>query len=209
MKVNKKLIGLTTIICLLPMFLGITLYEALPDMIPSQWGFSGEISSYMSKNSMVFYMPVFMAFCNLVVHAAFHVDPKRANQSETLKKITAFIVPVLSMIFIPLSYLAGLGVNINIVPIAMLIVGVVFMLIGNYMPKCRQNYTMGIRVPWTLNSEENWNRTHRMAGKLWTVAGIIIIMSTWFDMYYIIIPVMVVIVGVPFVYSYMLYRKGI
>ena len=209
MKVNKKLMGLTTIICLLPMFLGITLYEALPDMIPSQWGFSGEISSYMSKNSMVFYMPVFMAFCNLVVHAAFHVDPKRANQSETLKKITAFIVPVLSMIFIPLSYLAGLGVNINIVPIAMLIVGVVFMLIGNYMPKCRQNYTMGIRVPWTLNSEENWNRTHRMAGKLWTVAGIIIIMSTWFDMYYIIIPVMVVIVGVPFIYSYMLYRKGI
>ena len=209
MKMNKKLMGLTTIICLLPMFLGITLYEALPDMIPSQWGFSGEISSYMSKNSMVFYMPVFMAFCNLVVHAAFHVDPRRANQSETLKKITAFIVPVLSMIFIPLSYLAGLGVNINIVPIAMLIVGVVFMLIGNYMPKCRQNYTMGIRVPWTLNSEENWNRTHRMAGKLWTVAGIIIIMSTWFDMYYIIIPVMVVIVGVPFVYSYMLYRKGI
>ncbi|MBQ2752921.1 MAG: SdpI family protein [Firmicutes bacterium] len=209
MKMNKKLMGLTTIICLLPMFLGITLYEALPDMIPSQWGFSGEISSYMSKNSMVFYMPVFMAFCNLVVHAAFHVDPKRANQSETLKKITAFIVPVLSMIFIPLSYLAGLGVNINIVPIAMLIVGVVFMLIGNYMPKCRQNYTMGIRVPWTLNSEENWNRTHRMAGKLWTVAGIIIIMSTWFDMYYIIIPVMVVIVGVPFIYSYMLYRKGI
>ncbi len=209
MKVNKQLMVLTTVICLLPMFLGITLYEALPDLIPSQWGTNGEVSSYMSKNGMVFYMPVFMAFCNLAVHAAFHVDPKRANQSETLKKITAFIVPVLSMIFIPLSYLAGLGVNINIVPIAMLIVGVVFMLIGNYMPKCRQNYTMGIRVPWTLNSEENWNRTHRMAGKLWTVAGIIIIMSTWFDMYYIIIPVMVVIVGVPFVYSYMLYRKGI
>ena len=209
MTVNKKLMGLTTIICLLPMFLGITLYDALPEMIPSQWGFSGEISSYMSKNSMVFYMPVFMALCNLVVHAAFYIDPKRANQSETLKKITAFIVPVISLIFIPLSYLAGLGVNINIVPIAMLILGVVFMLIGNYMPKCRQNYTMGIKVPWTLYSEENWNRTHRMAGKIWTAGGIIIIMSTWFDMYYIIIPVMVVMTVVPVVYSYMLYRKGI
>jgi len=191
------------------MFLGITLYDALPDLIPSQWGTSGEISSYMSKNGMVFYMPVFMVFCNLAVHAAFYVDPKKQNQSETLKKISAFIVPVISMIFIPLSFLAGLGVNINIVPIAMLIVGVSFMLIGNYMPKCRQNYTMGIRIPWTLHSEENWNRTHRMAGKLWTAGGIIIIVSTWFDMHLAIIPVMIVIVGIPLVYSYMLYRKGV
>lgn len=53
------------------------------------------------------------------------------------------------------------------------IIGVMFIWLGNYMPKLKQNYTIGIKVPWTLNSEENWNMTHRMAGKVYVVAGVI------------------------------------
>ena len=53
------------------------------------------------------------------------------------------------------------------------IIGVMFIGLGNYMPKLKQNYTIGIKVPWTLNSEENWNMTHRMAGKVYVVAGVI------------------------------------
>ena len=206
---NKKLILITTVICILPMFLGISLYDVLPDLIPAQWDFSGEVSSYMGKSSAVFYMPVFMAFLNLVVYVAINSDPKKANQSVVLKRFTAFLVPAISVIFIPFSYLYALGVRINIVPIAMLLIGIVFVCIGNYMPKCKQNYTMGIRVPWTLNSEENWNKTHRMAGYIWTVAGVLIIISTWFNMVYIIIPVIAVSAGAPIVYSYLLYRKGV
>ena len=94
---NKKLIVITTVICLLPMFLGITLYDLLPDIIPSQWDSAGEISSYMGKKEMVFYMPVFMALCNIVVQGGVNMDPKRANHSIALKRITAFVVPIISV----------------------------------------------------------------------------------------------------------------
>ena len=91
---------------------------------------------------------------------------------------------------------------------APIFVGILFTVIGNFLPKTKQTYTIGIRVPWTLNSEENWNKTHRMAGYLWVVCGILFIASAFLpesEILYIIL--LCVIIFVPIIYSYVIYRK--
>ena len=93
--------------------------------------------------------------------------------------------------------------------VAGLLVGVMFIVVGNFLPKARQNYTIGIKIPWTLASEENWNKTHRLAGFLWMICGAIMVIltlcgkmaSVWMMI------VAAVMVGVPVVYSYLMYRK--
>lgn len=85
------------------------------------------------------------------------------------------------------------------------------MLIGNYLPKCRQNYTMGIKLPWTLNSEENWERTHRFGGRMFVAAGICMIIAAFFGGYgaAVIFALAMAACFAPAVYSFVLYRKGI
>ncbi|MBQ1580401.1 MAG: SdpI family protein, partial [Firmicutes bacterium] len=106
---------------------------------------------------------------------------------------------------------AALGYTTPTETIVPVLVGILFVVIGNYLPKTKQSYTMGIKLPWTLASEENWNRTHRLAGFLWVIGGILLILLTLLRLWntwtflLVIIPMSVV----PMIYSYLLYRKGI
>jgi hypothetical protein len=91
-----------------------------------------------------------------------------------------------------------------------LLIGVVFIIIGNYMPKCRPNRTIGIKIKWTLANEENWERTHRLAGKVWVIAGVLCLPTALLPVTvfpYTMVSLLFVSVIVPLVYSYCLYRK--
>jgi uncharacterized membrane protein len=90
-----------------------------------------------------------------------------------------------------------------------LLIGIIFTIVGNYLPKCRQNYTIGFKIPWTLHSEENWNKTHRLGGIVWTIGGVLTIISTFIGFTALLLPIMLAMVFVPMIYSYLLYRKGI
>ena len=83
-----------------------------------------------------------------------------------------------------------------------------FVAAGNYLPKCRQNYTMGIKLPWTLADEDNWNRTHRMAGYVWTAGGILMLIMGFFHLASLFFLVFMAMVLIPSVYSMILWRRG-
>ena len=89
--------------------------------------------------------------------------------------------------------------------------GVLFIILGNYLPKTKHSYSMGIKLPWTLNSEENWNRTHRLSGFLWVIGGALFLMLTFFGWWnlYVLLGIILAMTLIPTVYSYLLYRKGI
>lgn len=93
------------------------------------------------------------------------------------------------------------------------LVGIVFVLVGNYLPKSRQNYVMGIKLPWTLNDTENWNKTNRLAGYLYIIGGIGLGLSSWFMPFsgvaqvWVMVTVVVAVMAVPFIYSYILYKQ--
>ena len=107
-------------------------------------------------------------------------------------------------------YGVALGLELKIERIMPLLVGGMFIIVGNYLPKCKQNYTMGIKLPWTFHDEENWNHTHRMAGKLWFGIGLVMICSALLPtkiIFWVLMFVIVVAVLVPTLYSYLFYRK--
>lgn len=96
------------------------------------------------------------------------------------------------------------------VSISTILVGLIFIIIGNYLPKCKQNYTIGIKCPWTLNDTENWDKTHRFSAYVFMLCGVITILSMFLKNhlgFYVMFASMMFAASVPFVYSYLLYRK--
>ena len=115
------------------------------------------------------------------------------------------IVPLTSVFVSILTYGTAFGIDISVNVFGYLFVGIIFILVGNYLPKSRQNYTIGIKLPWTLNDTENWNKTHRFGGIVWILCGVLILTNTMFDIVWIIPVVVVAAVLLPTLYSYLLF----
>ena len=208
MKKYKKRIIISSIITLLPILAGLILWNRLPDTIATHFGNDNVANGWSSKPFVVFAMPLLLLGLHLFTLFVTMNDPKRKNISEKMFGFLIWFVPVLSVFIFSITYCNALGMNVNIGMAVNIIVGIVFLVIGNYLPKCKQNYTAGIRIPWTLNSTENWNRTHRLAGWLFMLGGILFFLNAflqWSGMFFVII----VIALLPEVYSFLLYKKGI
>ena len=171
MKNYKKTIIITTLITLLPILLGVILWEKLPDSIATHWGADGQADGWSNKAFAVFGLPCILAAIHLFSVCIMLNDPKRKNIHKKPLTLVFWIVPVVSFVVNGFTYMAALGSDIDITLIISILVGVLCIMLGNYMPKLQQNYTVGIKLPWTLNSAENWNRTHRLGGKLFIVGG--------------------------------------
>ncbi|HET7897092.1 MAG TPA: SdpI family protein, partial [Flavisolibacter sp.] len=93
------------------------------------------------------------------------------------------------------------------------LLGLMFAFIGNYMNHIRPNYFAGIRLPWTLSSDENWRRTHQLAGKLWFAGGLLIVLISVFLPVKVMLPVfigiIVIMTLIPVYYSYKLFRQQV
>jgi len=204
-----KLLLITSIIILLPMVAGLLLWKQLPAQIPTHWGPNGEVDGYSSKAFAVFGLSGIMLAIQWLCTLGTAADPKKQNHPEKVVHLVLWIVPVLSVVLYAATYATALGMEVPVVFIIQILVGLVFVIVGNYMPKCKQNYTIGIKIPWTLHSEENWNKTHRFAGWLWTICGILVMVLSFFGIVWVLLAVMLLIAIAPCVYSYLLHRKGV
>ncbi|WP_064579657.1 SdpI family protein [Streptobacillus moniliformis] len=203
---NKRKILISILLCLLPIVYALLVYDKLPEMIPTHWNFSGEIDGYTSKKVFVFGMPIFFAVLNIFSIFMLEADPKKIeNKNNFLFKNVLWIGPIFINIVVILVILASLGYNINMLMITKIFVGIFLIVVGNYIPKTRQNYTVGIRTPWTLNNEENWNKTHRFGGKILVISGIMTILSVFIPYLYIFAFILFPLI---IVYSYWIYRNS-
>lgn len=198
----------STLVCFLPMLLMAVLYNRLPQQVPIHWNASGEVDNFAPKAIAAFGLPIFFALLNLIVHIAMNNDPKKANASTTFKLFAKWLVPVMSVVVMSVTAFISMGVDVPVQVVIPAFVGVIIIICGNYLPKSRQNYTVGIKLPWTLNDETNWNKTHRLAGYLWILGGLLMIVSAFVSFWPLFIAVLIVLVVVPSVYSYALYRKS-
>ena len=209
-KKNKGKLILTSLVTLLPILIGLVLWNTLPDKLPTHWNAEGVVDGWSSKTFTIFGLPLFLFAIHWVCIFASSADPKNKNYSGKLLNLVFWICPVLSVLVGVLIYGTALGMEFKVDKIMLILMGIMFIIIGNYLPKCKQNYTMGIKLPWTLEDEENWNKTHRMGGKLWVVTGFIVMMCILFPtnvMGVVLIAVLFVAAIVPMVYSYLLHRK--
>ena len=197
-------------VCALPIVLGAFLYNKLPDNIATSFDMSFMPNGYSPKWQAVFMIPSFMLLMNVFVWFILDADPKRAAINGKIKSVSRWILPVLSCFVQSAMLLYAVDESINLVRFLPLLIGLLIIIIGNYLPKCKQNYTTGIKLPWTLASEENWNRTHRLAGKLFIIAGFVMALFTFLNIpSHIPFAILIIAAIVPAIYSYVLYRKNI
>lgn len=209
-KKNLKKLLLTSTVILLPLLAGIILWDKLPDSVPVHFGPSGEADGYASRAVAVFVMPFVMLAFHWLCTLGTAADPKNKNIDKKAFGLVLWICPMISLLVNGVIYVTALGIAINILMVFGLFFGCLFVVIGNYMPKCRQSYTLGIKLPWTLNDEENWNRTHRFAGRLWTVGGLAVIITAFLGkaFVFVFLGLVLLMVIIPTVYSYLLYKKN-
>ena len=208
-KVDKKTLIITTLVNLIPIIVGLLIWDKLPDTIATHFGMDGTPNGWSSKAFTVFGIPLFLTFGHLLCIGITSQDPKYDNMSDKLFGLVLWMIPAISILLMVTCYGYSLGWELNMSKYGCVILGVMFMIIGNYLPKCKQNYTIGIKIPWTLNSEENWNKTHRFAGWLWTICGLVIMLTGFFGGFWIFFGVVLLMVFAPFIYSYLLHRKGV
>lgn len=208
-KKHLKLLIITSIVILLPMLAGVILWNQLPEQIPSHWNAAGEVDGWSSKAFAVFGMSGLMLGIQWLCTLGTAADPKKTNHSEKIVHLVLWIIPVLSVIMHTAVYAVALGQNVRMEVMMPVLVGLILTIIGNYLPKCKQNYTIGIKIPWTLNNEENWNKTHRFAGRLWTVCGIVMMLTGFLGGVWIFFGIVLLMVLAPLLYSYLLHRKGL
>ena len=207
---SKKTLIITSLICLLPMLVGALVYSRLPEQVATHFDLQGNPDGWSSRAFAVFGLPGILLAVNLLIPFALQADPKHKNMSGALVNIVVWTVPVVSLLCSGLTLGRALGYDLRIEVVLPVFMGVLFILIGNYLPKTKQSYTMGIKLPWTLASEENWNRTHRLAGFLWVLGGVYFIVMSFigWNLIAFLIPIVLMVLA-PTVYSYLLYRKGI
>lgn len=208
MRINifkTKSFWLSMVICLLPITLSAVLYDKMPDMVATHFDIHFEPDGFSPKWQAAFMIPSFMLVINAFTWFIMETDPKKQGINNKLKNIIRWTIPALSVVMQCGIIMYSINENINIARFVPLFIGVLFIVMGNYLPKCRQNFTTGIRLPWTLASEENWNRTHRFAGKLWIVGGFVMALYTFFIP--VFVGIIVLMVVMPAVYSYLIYRK--
>ena len=198
---------ITSIVSLIPVIIGILLWNKLPDQVPIHWDINGAVDGYATRTQAVFAMPFVLVAFHWICVLGTLLDPKKQNINDKMFTLVLWIIPVISLLCNSLVYATALGHKVNVEIIIPLFMGALFVIIGNYMPKCKQSYTMGIKLPWTLDDEENWNKTHRLAGFLWVIGGVVIMASAITGVFWIFFVLLVPMVAVPVVYSYLLYRK--
>ena len=163
-------------VCVVNMVGHLAVYPALPDTVPTHWGASGEVNGWSSKQSNLIFcvLPLILLLFMEVVR---RIDPKHQNY-EKFKGVWNASLTALTIFMSAMSWFSELSV-FGLIPEGSSLVGilvcggcgVLFIFLGNYMPRIKQNYMFGCKTPWALNNEHNWNRTQRMGGIVFVVMG--------------------------------------
>lgn len=208
----KKELPLLLIVIIPFIYLGY-IWNGLPETVPTHWNIKGEIDGWSSKNTLLlipFLLPVLIYTIFTVVPK---IDPKRkieamGNKFYTIKFLLTLFMSVLAL-FILYSSKSQSFTNPNII---ILLIGLLYVILGNYMKTFKPNYFIGIRTPWTLENETTWKKTHNMAGKYWFLGGLIIIISSLIldkkPNVILFIIITSIISMIPIIYSYLLFKRA-
>lgn len=209
MKTNKTLLTVTSTVTLFPILWGVMIWSQLPNQISIHFNAAGQANNFQSKALAVFGLPIFLLLVHLFVIFVTARDPKNQTMNEKMGKVIYWLTPIVSLSLSYLIYSKALGSTTNPSIFVSALLGLIFVMMGNYMPKLKVNHTVGIRLPWTLQSEDNWHKTHRLAGKLWVLGGLILLIEAGiqFAVPYVMGIVILTIVLIPILYSYQLSRE--
>jgi immunity protein, SdpI family len=159
---------------------GLAIYGRLPAQVPSHWDLYGQVNNTMGRLWAVLLLPAITAGLWLLMLALPRIDPRRASYAEFAGTYWLFLNAL--TLFLAVLYVATLGTALGwLIAVPQIIgagVGLLFMVLGNELGRVKPNWFVGIRTPWTLSDPEVWRRTHRVGGRLFFAAGLLIVLAS-------------------------------
>ncbi|HVW66682.1 MAG TPA: SdpI family protein [Candidatus Peribacteraceae bacterium] len=214
MERNFPFIRILQCIVVLGMFALVAwLYPSLPDVIPVHWGISGEPNGWAPKMWSAWLLPIIGLLLTLLFPLFAKIDPKAENYKEFAR---AWNVLQLGIVLF-FAYVEGITFYTIVHPAhnallgrdLLIGIGFLFIVLGNYMGKIRQNFFIGVRTPWTLSDPDVWQKSQRIGGWTFVIGGIATMVLSWLFPMTIgwFIGVIVAIVIIPVLSSYVLYQR--
>jgi uncharacterized membrane protein len=207
---KNKLFYITLIITFIPLIVNLIAYPHMADRIPVHWGITGDPNRYGSKMEQLTLSALpFVLF--LILNYLPSIDPKK----ESYKKhsgafsIINFVIILFLIITNLLGLFSALGYNIQFQKVVPVLLGILFIVLGNFMTQLRHNYFFGIRTPWTLASEYVWKKTHRLGGYVFVVIGLVPISSLFIGPLgmYLFLWAMGIGIALILIYSYFVFKR--
>jgi uncharacterized membrane protein len=190
----------------------VSVYSRLPERMVIHWSVSGQPDGFGSRVFGVFLLPVVMLALWGLLLVLPKLDPRSANIEKFRDTYDVFVIAVIAVMCVLQVGIVGsaLGWPIQVARLAPISIGVLFVVLGNLLPRFRSNFFFGIRTPWTLSSETVWTRTHRVGGYLMMLMGLLLVVAgivgstLWFTV--AIGGAMVLMLSI-LAYSYVLWRS--
>jgi uncharacterized membrane protein len=187
-------------------------FPRLPDQVPTHFNFQGEPDDWTARRFAAFAMPLFAALMTVMFNLLPKISPRRQNLdrfNDTYWTIANLVVAFMCVLHV---FVLGraLGWPVDVTTATLLCVGIMFMVMGNVLPRTRSNWWMGIRTPWTMESENVWRATHRLAGKTFMLGGAITVIAALLpaDLRPWVAMLALGIAGfIPVIYSYLYWRR--
>lgn len=187
-------------------------YAHFPAVVTTHWNFAGEPDGWGSAKFAAFFLPFLCIGIYLLMLGAPYIDPKK-DQYEKFSGVYHLIKGLVTGFMVIIYFLAslnGIGYKIPVGTCTPVLVGVLFVVIGNYMGKIKLNWTTGVRTMWSLSSEEAWGKVNRFAGKIFILCGFLMAAEPWLPMFLRLpwfVAIILLLILVPYIYSYICYRE--
>ena len=209
----KKIILMGTISLLILIAATLLTYDILPAQMPIHWDMSGKADDFAPKHVFLTMVFAITLGINVLGIALPRIDPRRANYRR-FEKAYAVTFGMLNMMVVAFFLITlwgtqhgAAGSPAMLIPMAL---GVMFIVLGNYMPLFRQNFFAGIKTPWALADEEIWNRTHRIGGRCWFACGFGFLLIPFLPDALkgaLMMILILIMTAVPFIGSYLIYHQ--
>ena len=196
-----------------PFLMILAVYNKLPAEVPMHWNIHGEIDRYGSRNEL-FLIAGINVFLGVFMSAVAKIDPKQKNYTKFRETYDWMVIWTLGFMTVLMGVVLAETMQpgtINISKVACIMVGILFIVLGNMMPKVKQNFFTGVKTPWALSSEVVWNKTQRLGGKSMVLGGVLILLSGFLSngkaTAFLIILIAILISILPMVMSYIWYKQ--
>ncbi|MBF8808091.1 MAG: SdpI family protein [Enterococcus lacertideformus] len=211
MKKYWKALLVSIVVILLPIVASAVLWNQIPNQVATHFDMNWQADGWSSKQFALIGLPIILVGVQLITAFFILNDPKQKFTKLWIIYGTLGIVPLIALFVQTLTIFYALGNQVTwlmkVTP--EMLIGLVFIFCGMVLMAVPQNYTVGIRLPWTLSSEQNWRQTNRLGAKMFIGGGILLLFAGIISWSFLMLPIILVVIFIPTIYSFWLYRKGI
>lgn len=199
---SKWKILISLIVIAMTSVAGIILWDKLPAQLPVHFNLNSEPDNFMPKAAAIFGIPAFLMAIQLLCLLDTHIQFKKNGQVRKYLPYIIWLVPAIAIFVMGSIIMFSLDIKFNLTLFVTIFLGVLFVILGNVMPKVTQNMIFGIRIYWTLKSEDNWFHTHRVGGFAFVIGGLLMIFTSLLENIYVTTTLLIATAIVPVAYSW-------